>query len=79
MDNMEHDINSLDKILNSPLFLNKYPFIKKVSVYQFGKHIDIVMHPSDTGQYWLVKDEIYSYIWGIAKMATITSRFNIYP
>ena len=29
--------------------------------------------------YWKVSDEIRSYIWNIAKMAGVSSRFNIYP
>jgi hypothetical protein len=79
MDNIEHDVKVLKKILNSELFLGKYPIIERVWVdKQYGNKIDIVMSITDPS-YWSVKDEITSYIWSIAKMSGVTSRFNIYP
>ena len=79
MNNTERDINVLTKLLDSPLFLEKYPFIEKVWVSKFANNtIDIVLGPSDTGEYWPVKEEIYSYIHNLAKMAGVTTRFNIY-
>jgi hypothetical protein len=45
---------------------------------QYGNKIDIVMSITDPS-YWAVRDEITSYIWSIAKMSGVTSRFNIYP
>jgi hypothetical protein len=79
MDSIEQDAKVLKKILNSELFLGKYPIIERVWVdKQYGNKIDIVMSITDPS-YWKVSDEIRSYIWNIAKMAGVTSRFNIYP
>jgi hypothetical protein len=79
MDNIEHDVKVLKKILNSELFLGKYPIIERVWVdKRYGNNIDIVMAIADPS-YWSVRDEITSYVWNVAKMAGVTSRFNIYP
>ena len=79
MNNIEQDVKVLKKLLNSPLFLDKYPIIERVFVdEQYGNKIDIVMSITDAS-YWAVRDEITSYIWSIAKMSGVTSRFNIYP
>ena len=79
MDNIEHDVKVLKKLLNSPLFLDKYPVIERVWVdKQYGNKIDIVMSITDPS-YWSLSDEIKSFIWSIAKMSGVTSRFNIYP
>ena len=79
MDSIEKDVKVLKKILNSELFLGKYPIIERVFVdEQYGNKIDIVMSITDPS-YWKVSDEIRSYIWNIAKMAGVSSRFNIYP
>ena len=79
MDNMEHDTNVLDKILNSPLFLDKYPMINRVWVTKYVNNIDITISIEESERYWSVRDEIRSFIWSIAKMSGVTSRFNIYP
>ena len=77
MDNIEHDVKVLKKLLNSPLFLDKYPIIERVWVdKQYGNKIDIVMSITDPS-YWSLSDEIKSFIWSIAKMSGVTSRFNI--
>jgi hypothetical protein len=79
MDNIEHDVKVLKKLLNSPLFLDKYPIIERVWVdKQYGNKIDIVMSITDPS-YWSLSDEIKSFIWSIAKMSGVTSRFHIYP
>ena len=79
MDNIEHDVKVLKKLLNSPLFLDKYPIIERVWVdKQYGNKIDIVMSITDPS-YWSLSDEIKSFIWNIAKMSGVTSRFHIYP
>jgi hypothetical protein len=79
MDNIEHDVKVLHKILNSELFLGKYPIIDRVWVdKKYGDNIDIILSINDP-QYWAVRDEITSYIWSVAKMAGVTSRFHIYP
>lgn len=81
MDNIEHDVNVLNKVLNSELFLGKYPMINRVWVEEYGNNkIDIVLRVNEpSNEYWPVREEIKSFIWNIAKMASITSRFNIYP
>ncbi len=79
MDNIEQDIKVLDKVLNSPLFLDKFPVISRVWITQFGKNIDVVLNPSDTGQYWSNRENIYSYIHNLRNMAGVKSRIQIYP
>ena len=81
MDSIEKDVKVLKKILNSELFLGKYPIIERVFVdEQYGNKIDIVLIVNEpSNKYWPIRDEIRSYIWNIAKMAGVTSRFNIYP
>lgn len=79
MDNIEHDVKVLHKLLNSKLFLGKYPIIERVWVdKKYGNTIDIILNINDP-QYWAVRDEITSNIWNLAKMAGVTSRFQIYP
>lgn len=80
MDNIKDDINVLRKLLNSPLFLNKYPTINRVWVEKYGDQIDIVLSidgPSD--EYWPIKDEIKSFVWTLVKMAGVKTRYNFYP
>ena len=79
MDNLEHDTKVLNKILNSPLFLDKYPMINRVWVTKYVNNIDITISIEESERYWSVRDEIRSFIWSIAKMSGVTSRFNIYP
>lgn len=80
MEVMEHDTIVLKKILNSELFLGKFPVIKRVEVNMYGiDGIDIVLIPNDIKQYWIDKKEIYPYIYNIATMASVTSRFRVYP
>ena len=81
MDSIEHDVKVLKRVLNSELFLGKYQVIERVLVdEQYGNKIDIVLIVNEpSNKYWPIRDEIRSYIWNIAKMAGVTSRFNIYP
>ena len=81
MDNIEHDVKVLKKLLNSPLFLDKYPMISRVWVDEYGTNkIDIVLNVKEPySEYSPFREEIKSFIWNIAKMSGITSRFNIYP
>jgi hypothetical protein len=81
MDIIEQDAKVLKKILNSELFLGKYPVISRVWVEEYGNdRIDIVLNVKEPySEYSPFRDEIKSYIWNIAKMAGVTSRFNIYP
>jgi hypothetical protein len=78
---MEQDVIVLKKLLNSPLFLDKYPMISRVWVEEYGNNkIDIVLSVTEPySEYHPLRDEIKSYIWNVAKMAGVTSRFNIYP
>jgi hypothetical protein len=79
MDNIEQDVKVLKKLLNSPLFLDKYPIIDRVFVdKRYGNNIEIVMSINDP-QFWAIRDEITSYVYNIVKMAGITTRFHIYP
>ena len=81
MDNIEHDVKVLKKLLNSPLFLDKYPVIERVWVDEYGTNkIDIVLNVKEPySEYSPFREEIKSFIWNIAKMSGVTSRFNIYP
>ena len=77
---MEHDTNVLDKILNSRLFFDNYPMINRVWVTKYVNNIDITLSVNEpSNHYWPIRDEIRSFIWNIAKMSGVTSRFNIYP
>ena len=80
MDNIEHDVNVLKKVLNSELFLGKYPLISRVWVDKYGDKIDIVLNVKEPySEYTPIRDEIKSYIWNIKNMTGVTTRFNIYP
>ncbi len=81
MDNIEHDVNVLKKVLNSELFLEKYPMINGVWVEEYGNdRIDIVLRVNEPpSEYWPVREEIRSFIWNIKNMTGVTTRFNIYP
>jgi hypothetical protein len=79
MDTMERDIIVLDKLLNSKLFLNKYPMVNRVSVTKYGNGIDIVIFPDETKRYFDVRKEIGYYIWDISRLASVETYFNIYP
>jgi hypothetical protein len=78
---MEQDVIVLKKLLNSPLFLDKYPMISRVWVEEYGNNkIDIVLSVTEPySEFHPLRDEIKSFIFNIAKMAGVTSRFNIYP
>jgi hypothetical protein len=81
MGDIKHDVKVLRKLLNSPLFLGKYPMINRVWVEEYGTDkIDIILNVNEPAdEYWPIRDEIKSFIWNIAKMSGVTSRFNIYP
>jgi len=78
---MEQDVIVLKKLLNSPLFLDKYPMISRVWVEEYGNDkIDIILSVIEPySEFHPLRDEIKSFIWNVAKMAGVTSRFNIYP
>lgn len=81
MEKMEHDINVLNKILNSPVLMGTYPFITRVHVYQYYKHIDIVIvfDYSMKDDFFFNRDNIHRTIWDLAKMAGVESKFKIHP
>jgi hypothetical protein len=81
MDNVEQDVKVLRKVLNGPLFLDKYPLISRVWVEEYGTNrIDIILNVKDPySEYTPLRDEIKSYIYNIAKMLGVTTRFIIYP
>jgi hypothetical protein len=41
--------------------------------------IDIVLSPSEMEPYWLIKDEIFTFIRELARMAGVETRFDVYP
>lgn len=83
MDNIEHDVKVLHKILNSELFLGKYPMINRVWVdAKITKLVEIaivlsVKEPAD--EYWPVRDEVKTFIHNLAKMVDVKSPLRIYP
>jgi len=81
MDRMDHDINVLDKILNSPVLLGTYPFISHVHVYQFHKHIDVVIvfDYSKKDDFFFNRDNIHITISDLAKMAGVETKYKIHP
>ena len=81
MDNIEQDVKVLRKVLNGPLFLDKYPLISRVWVEEYGTNrIDIILNVKDPySEYTPLRDEIKSYIYNLAKMLGVTTRFIIYP
>ncbi len=81
MDSIEQDVKVLKRVLNSELFLGKYPVISRVWVEEYGNdRIDIILNVKEPySEYSPFRDEIKSFIFNIAKMAGVTSRFNIYP
>lgn len=82
MDTIELDVKILNKLLNSKLFLDKYPIIDRVAVDKYGRVIEIVLIVNNTKEYFYnlgLRDEIKSFIWDIAKSASVDSYFNVYP
>jgi len=85
---MKNDVKVLDKLLNSPLIFRDYPFIKKIIVYEQRNKIEIVIvikedetlsHNDKSNRYWEHAAEVKNLIYSLAKMAGVTSRFDIYP
>ena len=77
---MDHDVDVLKKVLNSELFLGRYPMIRRVWVDRRGDNVDIVLNvkePAD--EYWPLRSEINSYIHSIKTMVDVKSRLRIYP
>jgi hypothetical protein len=79
MDTRERDIIVLDKLLNSKLFLKRYPMVNRVSVTKYRDGIDIVIFPDETKRYFDVRKEIGHFIWDVSRLASVETYFNIYP
>lgn len=79
MEEREHDIAVLKKILNSELFLGKFPIIDRVAVGPYNKKIDIVLIPNNTKKYFEIRKEIDYYIWNLVKMAGVKTGYEVYP
>ena len=79
MNNIELEVKILNKLLNSKLFLDKYPIIDRAGVDKYGKGIDIVLIVNDTKEYFAIRDEIRSFIWDISQSASVDSYLSIYP
>jgi hypothetical protein len=84
MDNIEHDVNVLKKVLNSELFLDNYPMINRVwvdgKINEYIEVIDIVLRVNEPAdEYWPVRDEVKRFIHNLAKMVDVKSRLRIYP
>jgi len=79
MDQLERDIAILRKLLNSELFLKKFPVIERVSVDKYGQYIDIVMIPIDIKEYFKAHDSISRYVFELKRAAGVESRTMLYP
>jgi len=79
MDQLERDVAILKKILNSELFMKKFPVIERVAVDKYGDYIDIVMIPKDINEYFKVVNRISDYVWEIKTAAGVESRVSMYP
>ena len=84
MDSIEQDVKVLKRVLNSELFLGKYPMISRVwvdgKINGYIEVIDIVLsvnEPAD--EYWPVRDEVKTFIHNLAKMVDVKSHLKIYP
>jgi len=77
-DALIQEVKILDKLLNSPLLLDKYPVIDNVLVERYGSIVDVILIFNDTKEYYKLRDDIKLYIWNISKMAGVESRFNVY-
>jgi hypothetical protein len=76
---MERDVAILKKMLNSPLFLNKFPVIKRVSVDKFGEYVDIVMIPHNMDEYFKFATKIFDYVWELKRATGVESKITLYP
>jgi hypothetical protein len=73
------DVKVLDKLLNSPILLDKYPVINHVSIERYGNIIDVFIICDYTKEFYEVRDDIKLDILNISKMAGVESRFKVYP
>ncbi len=79
MEKLEHSIRVLDKVLNSELFLGKYPIIKRVEVEATGRSsLTIILIYDETKDYWDQRGKIHRFIWDIRKMIGIPNDIYMY-
>jgi hypothetical protein len=82
MEIIELDIKILRKLLNSKLFLDKFPIIDLVWVNKSGNRIDVVLSIKpikDTKEYFSMRNDILRYIWKISHSAGVQTYYNVYP
>lgn len=79
MNIIELDIKILRKLLNSKLFLDKFPTIDRVWVDKSGNRIDVVLSPKDAKEYFSMRNDILRYIWKISHSAGVQTYFNVSP
>jgi hypothetical protein len=79
MDKLERSADLLKKVLNSKIFLDNYPIIKRVEVESSKLSITIILiFDESTKDYWDQKPEIHSFIRDIRKMIGIPNIINLY-
>jgi hypothetical protein len=79
MDKLEHSVGLLKKVLNSEIFLERYPIIKRVEVDPTGRSsLTIVLIYDESKNYWDQRSEIHSFIWDIGKMLGISNDIYMY-
>lgn len=81
---MEQEVKILNKILNSEVFLNKFPLISHVFVNQYGeKNIDVVFSLKDNlsfKDYEPFREDARMTAYELAKFVDINPRLiSIYP
>ncbi len=76
---IEQDIKVLSKVLNSKLFLERFPIINRVAVSKYGGGIDVVIIPYDMNEYWKVKDKVEDFIFRLTESSSIEHDYYIYP
>lgn len=82
MADLQSEINILDKMLNGPLFLEKFPIIKRVHVYESQKNdIEVVLVPRDENDvhFWGFLMEMKLFIHKLSKVAGVTFFVRIHP
>ena len=76
---IEQDIKVLSKVLNSKLFLERFPIINRVAVGKYGRGIEVVIIPYDVNEYWKVKDRVEDFIFRLTESSGIEYDYYIYP
>ncbi len=79
MEIIELDIKILRKLLNSKLFLDKFPIIDRVWVDKSGNRVDVVLAPKEAKEYFSMRNDILRYIWKISHSAGVQTYYNVYP